>query len=975
MKKTFLILIVLSVLAGCALDDIKQKPTCTTSNDFSQLDGSQYSEDALVDVDQVCPSEAETNPNCYQNLKSPSTYLCTICPRNQYYCYNSCVDTPCETNHCHYADDMIAKEAPEYTGLPVANTTCATENDYRYCYVHNKKNTDYLCTHCAKDSDTPRYCPQTKTCVDTFCEDCSQIHVTLSINGETTELCAIPIDSAKAFVEASKEPRSDAIYALTQDIDLSDLDAYSSGNVDNWTGFYQFSGKFVAAEPHKISINGGSGTLSCGTSETCGLFPHLEGATIYNIDLAFNVKHTGSAGLLAGIIDRSTIAHVNASGTVSASTQFVGGVAGIIRESSSLTDITFSGNVDAPDANYVGGITGGLSKQSSLNAIQLKSSTISGKSYVGGITGSLTEDATISDATLTFDTQISGENIVGGLVGASTVPLSNLTSDGKLTMTPHEASSASQVAGGIVALFSGNSLSNLTNKTHLTITDTTNPTPGGTSVGGIAGSVTEPAALTNLRNEGKITYNSLTKPPQKLPNDCLTQIGGIVGSLGKSNTLSTIDGATNQGIISTDNLQCVGGIVGKATNTTIRNAQNNADVLATDTGVGGIAGVIMLENLPQQNTSLNYSNLQNAAEIKGLGYTGGIIGLVLEGFYMPTDLTFSNLKNSGMIRDTNVENNNFMPHGGIFGMLAAQTSSLILTDLENTGDIEATSTTPTGGLIGLWKNYEATTEIVPDTLRYVLRRSFSRATLSGSARLGGLIGQLNLTRNDQKLLGCTLTCYDSHIDVTLEDVFAEGDLKGTTDIGGLIGYVQGTPNSKSCTRNPSDSCDKFTITKNTYATTSTLNILNTYASVNTSGDTSVTGLIGLLVDYQNPSDTNKIAIDNFYFATTAQVQLSGLICNTPNNILAVPEEVAHIYIQDSIYDQFKSNDYIAPHVNTIFTYHKKSGASDHNTFVGDKPLVDVLNENRGDHAEWIEAQLPNDSLYYPTLNLSQENAP
>ncbi|MBQ8035610.1 MAG: hypothetical protein IJ268_01330 [Proteobacteria bacterium] len=542
-------------------------------------------------------------------------------------------------------------------------------------------------------------------------------------------------------------------------------------------------------------------------------------------------------------------------------------------------------------------------------------------------------------------------------------------------MTPHEASSASQVAGGIVALFSGNSLSNLTNKTHLTITDTTNPTPGGTSVGGIAGSVTEPAALTNLRNEGKITYNSLTKPPQKLPNDCLTQIGGIVGSLGKSNTLSTIDGATNQGIISTDNLQCVGGIVGKATNTTIRNAQNNADVLATDTGVGGIAGVIMLENLPQQNTSLNYSNLQNAAEIKGLGYTGGIIGLVLEGFYMPTDLTFSNLKNSGMIRDTNVENNNFMPHGGIFGMLAVQTSSLILTDLENTGDIEATSTTPTGGLIGLWKNYEATTEIVPDTLRYVLRRSFSRATLSGSARLGGLIGQLNLTRNDQKLLGCTLTCYDSHIDVTLEDVFAEGDLKGTTDIGGLIGYVQGTPNSKSCTRNPSDSCDKFTITKNTYATTSTLNILNTYASVNTSGDTSVTGLIGLLVDYQNPSDTNKIAIDNFYFATTAQVQLSGLICNTPNNILAVPEEVAHIYIQDSIYDQFKSNDYIAPHVNTIFTYHKKSGASDHNTFVGDKPLVDVLNENRGDHAEWIEAQLPNDSLYYPTLNLSQENAP
>lgn len=139
MKKTFLILIVLSVLAGCALDDIKQKPTCTTSNDFSQLDGSQYSEDALVDVDQVCPSEAETNPNCYQNLKSPSTYLCTICPRNQYYCYNSCVDTPCETDHCHYADDMIAKEAPEYTGLPVANTTCATENDYRYCYAHNEK--------------------------------------------------------------------------------------------------------------------------------------------------------------------------------------------------------------------------------------------------------------------------------------------------------------------------------------------------------------------------------------------------------------------------------------------------------------------------------------------------------------------------------------------------------------------------------------------------------------------------------------------------------------------------------------------------------------------------------------------------------------------------------------------------------------------------------------------------------------------
>ena len=978
-KKSIIIAAIAALVNGCALDDIAEKPTCTTSHDFSQQEETAYATEAAENLHQVCPDVTENIQFCYQNLKSPNNYLCTICSREQFFCNGECIDMPCTVAQCHYADDLVENAPPEYQGLPLENISCSKEEPkYPYCYSHDSRKSDYLCTRCAKASATPRYCAKTDSCVDTFCEDCDKVHVVLEINGEKTDLCAVNIDSAEKFVEASKELKSTEIYALTKDIDLSDFDAYKSGKVEDWKGFYQFGGKFIAPEPHTISIQGGNGTLSCGTSEACGLFPILEGATVHNISLDFNVTHTKYAGLLAGIISQSEIKHIKAKGNVSASQEWVGGIAGTILQNTALADITFSGKVDAPKANYVGGITGGISIQSKASDLQIEGATsISGLSYVGGIAGFVSDDVTLSNVKQSLDLQISGENIVGGIIGAATVPLSDLTSNGTVTMTTLGSSTDPHFAGGIVGLFSGNSLSNLTNKANLSITNMTDPALVGASIGGVVGAVLEKPTLKGLHNKGKISYNGNITPLRNSPHDCNTQVGGVFGILGNTNIITTIEDATNQGVITTENSECVGGIVGKGTNMTIRNAKNEAAISASESGVGGIIGTLMFDTLPLDTQTLTSSDLENTAEIKGLGYVGGIMGLVIAGHYHAVDLVFSNMKNAGMLWDTGVESNIFMPHGGIFGMMGANTRTLTLSGLENTGNIETMSTAPSGGLIGLWKNYEANTRVVPDDLKYILRRSFSRGNITGNTRLGGILGQLNLDRDHRRFTNnCKLSCYDSHIDVTIEDVFAEGEIKGGTDIGGLIGYLDASPATKKCQPEESDlednDCSNVTTETANYKSTSTLNIQNTYASIHTSGNANVTGLIGILEDYRNPSDKNKIAIDNFYYVpyTSNEMELSGIICNARTKDVAIPE-VSHIYIPQNVYDAYRDHDYIASKVNTISKFENKVVSTSFQSFVGDKPLVDVLNENRGDHAEWKDELLPGTSNYYPTLLITQ----
>lgn len=985
-KKNLILTIAITAMilaSGCALDEIRELPTCFVGNDFSNEDNANlYSEEAHDIPDYFCPNVEDKYEYCYQHIKILNNYICTICPRGMYFCNDACQPTPCplptEKQECIYVNDFTMQDASEYQTPPDENSPCLQDTPkYPYCYS-NTAQTNYLCSRCDKDSDTPRYCAATDTCTDTHCGNCSEIQVHLMIDGEETSLCALPIRTAEDFLEAAQKPNSSQNYILMNDIDLSDIAAYSGGTVTYWEGFRDFRGMFVAESPRQISIQAGEGSLSCGYANTCGLFITLKGATIHNLQLNYNMDHPGEAGLLTGSATDSVISRVEATGHLSGTGIRLGGLAGAITANTLITDSSFSGQIEAPEAQHIGGIVG-ESTNSTLKRVSTKSLSVTGRSEVGGIVGILDSKSSLSELTLAEDTSVTGENNVGGIVGHSQADLHHLTSKGTVTMVTPEYPMESYQAGGVVGYQEGGTLKDLTNMAHVTVTAPLSYTltdSAATAIGGIAGQITGDASLNDLHNAGDITY--LTPALQEMRKQfiCPSQIGGIAGGIGESNRLTELDSAVNTGTIRAEHAHCAGGIVGKGTNMGIQNVSNTGAVVSAGNNIGGIAGLLMLDALPVNIPALTYTNFHNEGVITGQSNIGGIVGLAFsQNTRIP--LTFSHIRNSGSILDIEQNVSTQQPHGGIFGTLAFKGREVTLTDLINTGEINVPNTTATGGLIGAWAPYVVNTSSPAEEMHFTLRRSFSETKIHGKDIVGGLIGMLLLDQSDQLAYQCRLDCFRAHTEMHMSDVYAEGTLSGNYAIGGLVGYLVSTPSVAAC-EVISDfiepACDSYSRNAATFSLTSTLDIQNAYAAVDMSGQGGIAGMIGQLNAYRVPSETNRISIRNFYltrYSSNIAIQ-SGLFC--PQGVSLAAPDATQIYAAQGMFDTFGDIDLIASQ-NPVTTFHELLSDGELQLYVHERPLMDILNEHRGEHALWIDKVVSETTRHIPTLSLSNPDTP
>ena len=983
----YIVIITTSILMfGCTLDEIHLQPKCLKQPDFSQSDTHTYDKTPLDVPSSLCPEQASAYPYCYRDLTQHKldVYMCTICPKGEFYCTGECLNTPCPDPEnkpkCIYFDDLTSHETSDYPNPPLVESHCSESKPaYLYCYS-NANNTDHLCTRCDKDSETPRYCPDTKTCVDTYCDKCSERHISLTLEGQSLNFCAEPILSAADFIKASRESNNTRKYVLMNDIDLSDYPHYSDGTVQDWQGFVDFRGTIVALEPHEISIKGGEGTLSCGNASKCGLFTTLRGATLHNIRLNFNVNHPGDVGLLTGSASDSLLSHIEASGNVSATTARVGGIAGALLSGTTLVNAHYSGEVLAPKAQNVGGIIGEAS-ESTLRSIQLSAASVTGNSHVGGIAGYLDAESTLTDATLAEDSSVSAEDIVGGIVGLSKAPLRALTSGGTITMVTSNTNEPHFI-GGIVGQQDGAPLTDLKNQAAITVTDTVEPHYQSeaitTHVGGIAGSILGEVELSMLSNAGNIQYHGKTDPDMLEEKFCSTQIGGIAGSLGGPEVLPTLDGAVNTGTIYAPQAQCVGGIVGKATNAVIRNAKNEGAVTSEGNRIAGIAGQLFFDNLSINVPFIHYEQLENTGDITGHSHVGGIFGFVYATRYLPIYMTFRELQNSGQIQDTQHRIDIAAPHGGIIGQFSAKIKNATLSHLRNSGRIYAPQSKSVGGLIGLWVHYSSITSVVPDKLDYTIQYAYSDAEITGRELIGGLIGELSFTWQDLLFVQCHLTCYDIDTTLMLNNAYVEGVFYGQGVIGGLIGLFSSTSGATPCRLFPDysdNSCPGYSQDSETFMQNSILDIRNAYAAVDINAEYNTTGLLGYLINYDAPSESNHISIDNYYFSRykSPVASLSGLFCLADPSAKATPE-VGNIYAEKMMHDVFKINDHIAAH-SEVTTFQYKSTANGPRIFVGDHPFIDVLNENRGEHAEWTEKVMPDTAVHLPTLLFPSQDTP
>jgi hypothetical protein len=213
-------------------------------------------------------------------------------------------------------------------------------------------------------------------------------------------------------------------YRLMNDIALNDSGAGydSSGWLPIGTNSSPFKGAFDG-NGHKIT----GLWIDRGSTNYIGLFGYANGATIKNLGVEIGsrgVKGESWVGGIVGIIYISSITNSYSTGSVSGSSNYVGGIAGYMNAGSSITNSYSTGSVSG-SSSYVGGIAGQINSGSITNNAAINPS-VSGVSRVNRIVGNILNSNTVSNNFALNRMTVTGNT--GGNAGTSK-SLAALTSD------------------------------------------------------------------------------------------------------------------------------------------------------------------------------------------------------------------------------------------------------------------------------------------------------------------------------------------------------------------------------------------------------------------------------------------------------------------------------------------------------------------------------------------------------------------
>lgn len=247
----------------------------------------------------------------------------------------------------------------------------------------------------------------------------------------------------------------------------------------------------------------------------------------------------------------------------------------------------------------VGGIVG-YSEDSDVNNC-INEGEIYGYNYVGGIVGYTPTHSNVNRVNTIESVinkgKISGDNNIGGIVGrANNTNISNVANQ--------QIVNGNDVTGGIAGKIDNTKIINSANTLNSHQDHNLNIT-GNNYVGGIVGSIVNSVGNSELKyniNKSAIRGNYA--------------IGGIAGYVEGTNT--TIENCYNEDSITYDEndftthdiiaVRTAGGIVGDASNTTIKNSINVAEVCIIESAAGGIAGAL-------KNSTVNNCAVQQGIKV------------------------------------------------------------------------------------------------------------------------------------------------------------------------------------------------------------------------------------------------------------------------------------------------------------------------------------------------------------------------
>ncbi len=346
------------------------------------------------------------------------------------------------------------------------------------------------------------------------------------------------------------------VFKLMKDLDLSE---FISDNFPS-EGWMPVG---VESTPFKCKFYGNSHKISGlwinrTSTNNVGFFGYTSEATIQNLTIeATYVKGSAHVGILVGYANGSQITdcHVSGSSSETVTGSYVGGVAGYILGSTTMTECSFEGLCvkSSESDSYAGGFVGYAASSTLYNCDA--TTNVSAKSTTGGICGSATEveltdcDAkgnitssnttggicgyiagTSSISSCRYDGDIVADTYVAGVAGflneGSSVTFTNSHSKGRIT-------NSGDYTGGVAGISNGGCIAGMESCSHF------GDISGKNYVGGLVGGSMKPSDsaetiyistsyIDNTKTVSKPTADFVSGTDELLINNC-TAIGNITG--------------------------------------------------------------------------------------------------------------------------------------------------------------------------------------------------------------------------------------------------------------------------------------------------------------------------------------------------------------------------------------------------------------------------------------------------------------
>jgi hypothetical protein len=450
------------------------------------------------------------------------------------------------------------------------------------------------------------------------------LNIALALTVGSTQAFANAINSVADLLAVS----GDANYVLMVDLDLANDDASSAESK-------QLADEETSGDPSYIP-NGFTGTLDGGGKTISGLTKPLFDEIGGDGDSSEISNLTLIADGSIGVSGRGILANETLDGT-------------------EIVDVHGVGDVDGGANANVGGLVGTLG----TGEISESSFTgdVTGTNVVGGLVGLAFGDITDS----TFSGSVTGERYVGGIAGGT----------GRPTISNSSAS-------GIVTGLSG----------------------GEGNIGGLVGGGS--ATITNSHTDATVT-------------GAIGQ-SGIGGLLGYGDWSVTVNNSYSTGTVTGD--AKVGGLVGSLAGGYIEESYSTGDVFGRTNGsIGGLVG---------------YADSGGGwGTVRGIYNNGYVISSLIESSYATGDVTQIGSGNNG---------------GGVGGLVGRLYSGTILNSYA-TGNVLGETTV--GGLVGKVEQYGQNFGLTfegADYLNYygLIENTYAAGTINngynGANRLGGLVG-------------------------------------------------------------------------------------------------------------------------------------------------------------------------------------------------------------------------------------------